>query len=96
MRATDGIYWADAAVQGHAPTKSTKNSTKRVASPAHQCGGAHLTGTDARVTTTSGYVDIWAGLMLTGKQFFPLARRLFARQHPKCTSQHAIHEPACD
>lgn len=74
------------------PAKSTKNSTKRAASPSQQHSGAQPTDTPARVATTSGYVDSWAGLALTGKPFFPLARRLFSSQHPACTSQHAVEE----
>jgi hypothetical protein len=45
-----------------------------------------------RVATTYGYVDIWAGLVLKGKQFLPLARQLFSSQHPTCTSQNAVEE----
>jgi hypothetical protein len=30
-----------------------------------------------RSGTTFGYVDIWAGLILKGKCFLPLARQLF-------------------
>jgi hypothetical protein len=44
------------------------------------------------VATTYGYVDIWAGLVLKGKQFLPLARQLFSSQHPGCTSQNAVEE----
>lgn len=47
---------------------------------------------DKGVATTYGYVDIWAGLVLKGKQFLPLARQLFSSQHPACTSQNAIEE----
>lgn len=44
------------------------------------------------VTTTSGYTDIWAGLVLRGKQFLPLARQLFSSNHPKLMSQNRVEE----
>ena len=44
----------------------------------------------ARPATTSGYVDIWAGLVLTGEQFLPLARQLFSSAHPTLPSQPAV------
>jgi hypothetical protein len=37
-------------------------------------------------------VDIWAGLVLKGKRFLPLARQLFSSRHPQCTSQNAVEE----
>jgi hypothetical protein len=40
--------------------------------------------------TTFGYVDIWAGLVLRGKQFVPLDRRLFSAAHPMLPSQPAV------
>lgn len=46
----------------------------------------------SRVATTTGYVDVWAGLVLTGKQFFPLARQLFSNRHPTLTSQNKVEE----
>jgi hypothetical protein len=45
-----------------------------------------------RVATTTGYVDVWAGLVLTGKQFLPLARALFSNRHPDLTSQNRVEE----
>lgn len=45
-----------------------------------------------KVATTSGYVDVWAGLVLTGKQFLPLARALFSNRHPTLTSQNRVEE----
>ena len=42
--------------------------------------------------TTYGYVDIWAGLVLTKKQFLPLARRLFTSRHPHLKSQNQVEE----
>jgi hypothetical protein len=44
------------------------------------------------VPTTRGYVDVWAGLVLTGKQFLPLARQLFSSHHPDLTSQNRVEE----
>jgi hypothetical protein len=44
------------------------------------------------VATTPGYVDIWAGLVLRGKRFLPLARQLFSSRHPHCTSHNAVAE----
>ncbi len=44
------------------------------------------------VATTYGYVDIWAGLVLKGKQFLPLARDLFSSRQPGCTSQNMVEE----
>jgi hypothetical protein len=37
-------------------------------------------------------VDIWAGLVLKGKRFLPLARQLFSSRHPQCTSQNAVED----
>ena len=45
-----------------------------------------------RATTTSGYVDVWAGLVLRGKQFFPLSRLLYSNRHPKLRSQNRVEE----
>ncbi len=44
------------------------------------------------VETTSGYVDVWAGLVLKGKQFLPLARQLFSNRHPHLLSQNRVEE----
>ena len=40
--------------------------------------------------TTFGYVDVWAGLVLRGKQFLPLTRQLFSAAHPQLPSQPAV------
>jgi hypothetical protein len=37
-------------------------------------------------------VDIWAGLVLTGKRFLALARQLFSSRHPQCTSPNVVEE----
>lgn len=42
--------------------------------------------------TTAGYVDVWAGVVLRGKRFFPLARRLFSSTHPQVMSQNQVEE----
>jgi hypothetical protein len=57
-------------------------------------GAAGKKGADQpqKVVTTFGYVDIWAGLVLTGKQFLPLARQLFSNNHPKLKSQNRVEE----
>jgi hypothetical protein len=39
-------------------------------------------------------VDVWAGLVLRGKQFLPLARELFSSRHPAATSQNRAEEAA--
>lgn len=49
-------------------------------------------GQPKKVVTTFGYVDIWAGLVLVGKQFLPLARQLFSNNHPKLKSQNRVEE----
>lgn len=46
----------------------------------------------AKVATTFGYVDVWAGLVLKGKQFLPLARQLFSSNHPEIKSQNQVEE----
>jgi hypothetical protein len=50
----------------------------------------------ARVATTAGYVDVWAGLVLTGKQLLPLARALFSNRHPSLLSQNKIEGAVLD
>jgi len=50
----------------------------------------------ATVATTSGYVDVWAGLVLTGKQLLPLAQALFSNRHPTLLSQNKIEEAVLD
>ena len=50
----------------------------------------------AAVATTSGYVDVWAGLVLKGKQLLPLARALFSSRHPALKSQNQIEEAVLD
>jgi hypothetical protein len=52
--------------------------------------GGHRAG--GRGATTSGYVDVWAGLVLKGKQFLPLARHLFSSAHPTVLSQNRVEE----
>lgn len=54
-----------------------------------------LARTAPRVATTTGYVDLWAGLVLKGKkekQFLPLARQPFSNRHPDLTSQNRGEE----
>ena len=49
-------------------------------------------GQREKTETTTGYVDVWAGLVLKGKQFLPLARQLFSSKHPKLKSQNKVEE----
>jgi hypothetical protein len=51
---------------------------------------AKATPATPAVATTTGYVDVWAGLVLKGKQFLPLARHLFSNRHPALTSQNRV------
>lgn len=44
------------------------------------------------VATTRGYTDVWAGLVLKGKQFLPLVRQLFSNEHPDLMSQNQVEE----
>jgi hypothetical protein len=75
-----------------APKTLAKTRTERRRRPGPGSGPSTPRRQDTRVATTYGYVDIWAGLVLKGKQFLPLARQLFSSQHPGCTSQNAIEE----
>lgn len=68
----------------------TRTTTHARSRPAR--GRQTNAGPAARVATTTGYVDVWAGLVLAGKQFFPLARQLFSARHPDQTSQNRIEE----
>src|SRR5437763_271114 len=36
--------------------------------------------------------DVWAALVLKGKQFFPLARHLYSSRHPRLRSQNRVEE----
>jgi hypothetical protein len=45
-----------------------------------------------RSGTQAGYVDVWAGVVLRGKRFLPLARRLFSSTHPDVASQNQVEE----
>ena len=75
---------------------------KRTTGPAQQHSGGRPAQTPGRggpaqtqtrrTATTPGYVDIWAGLVLKGKQVLPLARQLFSSRHPQCTSHNAVEE----
>jgi hypothetical protein len=76
---------------GKKRTKQTR-TTPATPQPAKGTPAAPTQKTAQRVATTYGYVDIWAGLALTGKQFLPLARQLFSSRHPTCTSQNAVEE----
>ena len=70
------------------PKASTRTRKKRTTRPAAPRAG----GAAGRVATTTGYVDVWAGLVLRGKQFLPLARHLFSSAHPHLKSQNTVEE----
>lgn len=42
--------------------------------------------------TRPGYLDIWAGLLLKGRQVLPLARKLSSSVHPRFVSQNLLEE----
>lgn len=67
-------------------TQAGSQGKKRGASPKR--GATH----PRKVTTSFGYVDLWAGLVLVGKGFLPLARQLFSSNHPKLKSQNRVEE----
>jgi len=73
--------------QPKASTRTRKKRTTRPAAPPAR-GAAR----PSRVATTPGYGDVWAGLVLRGKQFLPLARHLFSRAHPPLTSHNTVEE----
>src|SRR5205823_14426096 len=74
-------------------TKTKTKTKKRSTAPAPTQGRGGRAQTEERRTATApGYVDIWAGLVLKGKQVLPLARQLFSSRHPQCTSQNAVEE----
>ena len=52
--------------------------------------GEGRAGAGRSVATTSGYVDVWAGLVLKGQQLLPLARALFSNRHPDLRSQNQV------
>jgi hypothetical protein len=58
--------------------------------------GARPAAAARPVATTSGYVDVWAGLVLTGKQLLPLARALFSNRHPTLSSQNKVEQAVLD
>jgi hypothetical protein len=65
------------------PAKSAKRSQRRQRRQAHPSPkGTPREQRPPPVETTSGYVDVWAGLVLKGKQCLPLARQLFSNRHP--------------
>ncbi|MBA3943769.1 MAG: hypothetical protein H0X37_04320 [Herpetosiphonaceae bacterium] len=46
--------------------------------------------------TTTGYQDVWAGVVLRGKKFLPLQRQLFSQQHPDVRSQNQVEQAVLD
>jgi hypothetical protein len=80
------------------PTKGGKGRRRHRGqrTTAGTTGAATKGTTAAPVATTSGYVDVWAGLALNGKQLLPLARALFSNRHPTLLSQNKIEEAVLD
>lgn len=76
---------------GRVRRSKSRPPTKQSKGPAQQGGGGPVQK-EGRPATAPGYVDIWAGLVLRGKRFLPLARQLFSSRHPQCTSQNAVEE----
>jgi hypothetical protein len=77
---------------GRVRRSKSRPPTKQSKGPAQQGGGGPVPKEERRTATAPGYVDIWAGLVLKGKRFLPLARQLFSSRHPQCTSQNAVEE----
>jgi Transposase DDE domain len=74
------------------PTKGGGRRRGRRRRPAGERPTTTPVSKGAPVATTSGYVDVWAGLVLTGKHLLPLARALFSNRHPTLTSQNKVEE----
>jgi hypothetical protein len=72
------------------PAKGAKPRKRKAA--AARTKGTAPAARPAPVATTTGYVDVWAGLVLQGKQFFPLARLLYSNRHPKLRSQNRVEQ----
>lgn len=49
-------------------------------------------GQQAQTLVSPGYVDIWAGVLLTGRHVLPLSRKLCSSTHPKFPSQNLLEE----
>lgn len=62
-------------------TKSRRKARRKAAREAHE-----------PLSVMRGYTDVWAGLVLKGKQFLPLARQLFSNEHPDLLSQNQVEE----
>jgi Transposase DDE domain len=73
-------------------SKSTPKTKRSKEAAPKQDGRGPVQKEERRTATAPGYVDIWAGLVLRGKRFVPLARQLFSSRHPQCTSQNAVEE----
>lgn len=73
---------------GRGRARARRPATTEAAAPGPAARATRATA----VATTTGYVDVWAGLVLRGKQFLPLARRLFSNRHPAPASQNTVEE----
>ena len=69
-----------------------RSKAKRARKRKDKAGKGKAPQTAQKVATAFGYVDIWAGLVLKGKQFLPLARQLFSSNHPKIKSQNRVEQ----
>ena len=71
-----------------------RRSATKAGSKERKKGGAtkKVAGWSGRIATAYGYVDVWAGLVLSGKGFLPLARQLFSNAHPRLKSQNRVEE----
>ena len=69
-----------------------RKTQAKVKSKKRRAAGKKAGGERRKVVTTYGYVDIWAGVVVVGKGFLPLARQLFSSNHPKLKSQNRVEE----
>ena len=76
--------------RGRQPAKG--GTSRRRARRRRPAPRAAATTAPPPAATTTGYVDVWAGLVLTGQQFLPLARQLFSNRHPDLLSQNRVEE----
>jgi len=69
-----------------------RKTQAKVKSKKRRAAGKKAADQTRKVVTTYGYVDIWAGVVVLGKQLLPLARQLFSSNHPKLKSQNRVEE----
>ena len=87
--------------RGRKPTKGATGTSARRKKrgqrggpppPPHRSAPPAKAGAPREVATTRGSVDVWAGLVLTGTQFLPVARPLFSSHPPDLASQDRVEE----